>query len=54
MIENIKERLKANSKIDKTWLIKAKKRRKYRLYYDLIFWLKLKWMRLKQTNFYVL
>lgn len=54
MIENIKERLKTNSKIDNTWLIKSKRRRKYQLYYNLIFWLKLKCISYKKTNFYVL
>ena len=48
MIENIKQRLKANSKIDKTWLIKAKRRKKYELYYDFLFWLKLKWISYKR------
>jgi hypothetical protein len=48
MIENIIKRLKTNSKIDKTWLIKAKRRKKYELYYDLIFWLKLKWISYKK------
>lgn len=26
------------------WLKKAKKRKKYRLYYDLVFWVKLKYV----------
>lgn len=31
------------------WLEKAKNRKKYRLYYDLVFWLKLKYIMLKRN-----
>jgi len=38
----ISDWLKENSIQDTKWLVKAKRRKKYKLYYDLIFWLKMK------------
>lgn len=32
------------------WLKKAKKRKKYSLYYDLVFWMKLKYIIYSRTN----
>lgn len=51
MTENIRKFLKLVSKDDTSgWLKKAKRRQRYALWYDLIFWLKLKWIMYKSLK----
>ena len=42
--KNVNMKLDLENLPESGWLKKAKKRKKYRLYYDLVFWIKLKYV----------